>query len=137
MGSEQLECLLIAGGDVKWCHILENCLAVSFKVIHDPVIPFLGIYPKEMKICGLVAKPCPTLVTPWTAACQAPLSMGFSRQEYCGGLPCPPPRELPHPGIKPASPVSPALAGKFFTTSTTWEAPNLPWVALLQNKVQT
>ena len=89
MGSEQLECLLIAGGDVKWCHILENCLAVSFKVIHDPVIPFLGIYPKEMKICGLVAKPCPTLVTPWTAACQAPLSMGFSRQEYWSGLPFP------------------------------------------------
>ena len=63
-GAEQLECLLIAGGDEKWCHILENCLAVSFKVIHDLVIPFLGIYPKEMKICGLVAKSCPTLVTP-------------------------------------------------------------------------
>ena len=42
--------------------------------------------------------------TPWTAACQAPLSMGFSRQEYWSGLPCPPPGDLPHPGIKPASP---------------------------------
>ena len=59
----------------------------------------------------------------WTVARQAPLSMGFSRQEYWSGLPCPPPEDLPDPGIKPASPKSPALAGGFFTTSTTWEAP--------------
>ena len=42
-------------------------------------------------------------VTPWTIAHQAPLSMVFSRQEYWGGLPCPPPGDLPDPGIKPAS----------------------------------
>ena len=48
-------------------------------------------------------------VTPWTIASQAPLSMGFSRQEYWIGLPCPPPRDFPDPGIQPASPVSPAL----------------------------
>ena len=42
--------------------------------------------------------------TPWTAACQASLSMGFSRQEYRNGLPCPPPGHLPNPGIKPRSP---------------------------------
>ena len=52
-------------------------------------------------------------VTPWTAACQAPLSMGFSQQEYWSGLPFSPPRDLPDPGIKPASP---SLAGRFFTT---------------------
>ena len=52
-------------------------------------------------------------VTPWTVAYQAPPSMGFSRQEYCSGLPCPPPGDLPDPGVKP---VSPALAGGFFTT---------------------
>ena len=52
-------------------------------------------------------------VTPWTVACQAPLSMGFSRQEYCSGLPCPPPGDLPNPGIKPASLTS-ALAGGFY-----------------------
>ena len=63
------------------------------------------------------------LSTPWTAACQAPLSMGFSRQEYWSGLPCPPPGDLPDPGIETASPTSAALAGGFFTTSTTWEAP--------------
>ena len=50
------------------------------------------------------------------------LSMGFSRQEYWSGLPCPPPGDLPHPGIKPVFLISPALAGKFFTTSPTWEA---------------
>ena len=54
---------------------------------------------------GLVAKSCPTLVTPWTLAQQAPLSMGFSRQEYWSGLPFPSPGDLPDPGIKPRSPA--------------------------------
>ena len=58
----------------------------------------------------------------WTVAHQASLSMGFSRQEYWSGLPCPPPRNLPNPGIEPTSLMSPALAGRFFTTSATWEA---------------
>ena len=44
-------------------------------------------------------------VTPWTVAHQAPLSMGFSRQEYWSGLPCPPPGDLPHPRIEPKSPA--------------------------------
>ena len=48
-------------------------------------------------------------------ACKAPLSMGFSRKEHWSGLPCPPPGDLPHPGIKSLSPASPALAGGFFT----------------------
>ena len=52
---------------------------------------------------------------------QAPLSMGFSSQEYWSGLPCPLPGHLPDPGIKPMSSLSPALASGFFTTSTTWE----------------
>ena len=55
--------------------------------------------------CGLVTKLCPTLVTLWTVASQDPLSMGFSRQEYWSGLPFPPPRNLPNPGIKPRSPA--------------------------------
>ena len=58
---------------------------------------------------------------PWTVAHQAPLSMGFFRQEYWSGLPFPSPGELPYPGIKPMFLLSPALAGSFFTTSTTWE----------------
>ena len=52
---------------------------------------------------------------------QAPLSMGFSRQEYWSGLPFPPPRDLPDPGIKLASLMSPALAGRFFAIHATWE----------------
>ena len=54
--------------------------------------------------------------TPGTVACQATLCREFSRQEYCSGLPFPPPGDLPDPGLKPASPVSPALAGRFFAT---------------------
>ena len=54
---------------------------------------------------GLVAKLCPTLMTPWTATCQVPLSMGFSRQEYWSGLPCPSPEDLPNPGTEPGSPA--------------------------------
>ena len=53
---------------------------------------------------------------------QAPLSMGFSRQEYWSGLLFPPPGNLPDPGIQPASLASPALAGRFFSNCTTWEA---------------
>ena len=55
---------------------------------------------------------------------QAPLSMGFSRQVYWGGLPCSPPGDFPNPGFEPASLMSPASAGGFFTTSVTWEAPS-------------
>ena len=60
--------------------------------------------------------------TPWTVACQPPLAIGFSRQKYWTGLPCSLPGDLPDPGIKPVSLISPAVAGGFFTTSTTWEA---------------
>ena len=57
-----------------------------------------------------VTQSCPTLfVIPWTIAHQAPLSMGFSRQEYWSGLPCPPPGNLPNPGLEPSS------LGRFFT----------------------
>ena len=62
-------------------------------------------------------------MAPQTIVRQAPLSMGFPRQEYWSGLPFPPPGGLPeNPGTEPASLVSPALAGGFFNTSTTWEA---------------
>ena len=53
--------------------------------------------------------------TLWAIAYQAPLFMGFVRQKYWSGLPCPPPGDLPDPGIELPSPVSPALAGRFFT----------------------
>ena len=55
-------------------------------------------------------------VIPWTVTHQAPLSMGFSKQEHPSGLPCPSPGNLPNPGIEPASLTSPALAGMFLIT---------------------
>ena len=61
-------------------------------------------------------------MTPWTAVRQAHLSMELPRQEYWSGLPFPPSGDLPNPGSKPASPVSPELAGGFFTTIATLEA---------------
>ena len=58
-------------------------------------------------------------VTPWTVACQAPLSVGFSRKEYWSGWPFPSPGDLPHPGAEPTSLTSLPLAGGLFTTSAT------------------
>ena len=73
-------------------------------------------------------------VTPWTVAHQSPLSMGFSRQQYWSGLPCPPPGDLPDPRIEPVSLKSPALAGGFFITSTTCES--LKKLSLLSGKTE-
>ena len=71
----------------------------------------------DFRGCGcLVAKSCLTVCSSIDyIAWQAPLSMGFSRLEYWSGLPFPSPGDLPDPGSKLASPVSPALAGRYFT----------------------
>ena len=61
--------------------------------------------------------PVQFFATLWTIACQALLSMGFFRQEYLSGLPCPPPGDFPNPGMEPASLIFFALAGGFFTTN--------------------
>ena len=61
-------------------------------------------------------------VTPWTVAHQAPLSRGFSRQEYWTGLLCPPPGNFPDPGVELNISYSPTLACRFLTTSASWEA---------------
>ena len=83
------------------------------------------------RTCVLVVRACymlscsvmsDSLRPPWIVASQAPLSMGFSRQEYCSGMPCPPPGTLPDSGIEPMSFRSPALTGRLFTASATWEA---------------
>ena len=68
--------------------------------------------------CFSCIQPFATL---WTIAHQPPLSMGFFRQEYWSGLPFPSSEDLPNLGIEPASLLSPALSGRFFTTSATWE----------------
>ena len=68
----------------------------------------------------------------WTIACQSPLSMGLSRQEYWSVLPCPSTGDLPDSGVELESLTSPALAGEFFTFSATWEGQRIcdtyiPW----------
>ena len=75
----------------------------------------IPLHAKSLQVC--------LFVTPWLIAHEAPLPMGFCRQEYWSGLPCSPPGDLLDPGIEPMSLKSPALAGSFFTTSATWEAP--------------
>ena len=76
-------------------------------------------------MCGVHVLSCfshaQLFATLWTVACQTLLSMGFSSQEYWSGLPFPPAWDLPDPEIKPASLLSPALVGRFFTASATWE----------------
>ena len=69
----------------------------------------------------------------WTVAHQAPLSMGFSRQKYWSGLPCPPLGDLPNPEIEPVSLTSPLLAGGLFTTSATWGALNDVYIFKIDN----
>ena len=68
------------------------------------------------QFCVKSLQSCPTLCNPWTVACLASLSIGFSRQEYWSGLPCPSPGDLPDPGTESQSLVSPALIGGFFTS---------------------
>ena len=112
---------------------MEDATAVISESMFQTIwwkLPFLQ-YPRTgVKIsndgmyegsCYLVINSCLTFANPWTVAHQAPLSMGFFRQEYWSGFPCLPPGDLPNPGTEPMSLTSPALAGKFFTTSTTWE----------------
>ena len=108
------------------------CVFLCFSIF----IPLLCIHvhAKSRQSCPTLWKAAmlttipPTLLhvrlfgTPWTVALQAPLSMGFSRQEYWSGLLCPPPGDLPAAGMEPEFLVSPALAGGFFS-SATWEAP--------------
>ena len=75
----------------------------------------------------LVAQPCLTLATPWTVACQAPLSKGFSKQKYWSGLPCPSPGDLPHPEMETVYLYISCIGRGFFITSATWEAQQYVW----------
>ena len=80
------------------------------------------------RACILSCSVLSNSVTPWIIVCQAPLSMGLFRQEYWSGWACRPPGGLPDPGIEPTSPVTPALAGRFFTTVL----PGMPYQGFLR-----
>ena len=90
----------------------------SVRTKSNSIVYILDISIIRIVMSMLSRHPCLTLCDPVDCSCQAPLSMGFSRQEYWRGLPCPPPGDVPHPGIEPRSLSSPALARGFFTTSS-------------------
>ena len=97
------------------CWVTQSCLTLSGCVLSHSVLSessWVG--------AGSLSHVWLFFESPWTVAHQAPLFMGFSRQEYWSGVPFPSPRHLPDPGIKLVSLVSPSLAGRFFTTSSTW-----------------
>ena len=80
-------------------------------------IKISGLYLKFVCVCVLSRfRHVQLFAIPWTVAHQAPLSMGSPSQEYCSGMPFPPPGDLPDSGIEPAPPVSCALADGFFTS---------------------
>ena len=93
-------------------------LFATLRTVAHQVLLSMGFFWQEYwKV--LVSQSCPTLVTPWTVACQAPLSMESSKQEYWNGFQFLTPGDLPDSGIEH---VSLALAGRFFTTSVTMTA---------------
>ena len=85
-------------------------------------------------VCISVTSVMSDSVTLWTVARQAPLSRGFPTQAYWNGLPCPPPGDLPNPGIEPTSPASPAVAGRIFAASATWKANSSPNCSLQEKE---
>ena len=95
----------------KQIHLLPSTKAASKNREYDYRFCFLRMMDECMLNCVRL------FVTPWTVVCQASLSMEFSRQEYCSGLPFPTPRDLPDPGIEPTSPGAPALVDRFFATA--------------------
>ena len=106
----------------KWYQFIE-CLLDADSILSAFLEIIHRIYTTTLSVqFSLVTQSCPTLCNPMDCSPQAPLSMGFSRQEYWSGLPCPPPGDRPHPAVSSSSLMSPALAGGFFTTSATWEA---------------
>ena len=120
--------------DAQVKHPLMGTVVISISFDGHFSIPFdafffLWVTPclRENLLCVLSCfSRIRVFATPWTVAHQAPLSMGFSRQEYWSGLLCPPLGDLPHPGMEHLSLMSPALAGRFFTTSAPWEAQQEP-----------
>ena len=114
---KKLEPSYITSGNIKWCShygkVKQFLNKLKIALPCDPAILLLCVLScfSHVWVFAILQ----------TAACQASLSMGFSRQEYWNRLPCPPPGDLPDPGIESTSLMSPALAGRFFSTSTTWE----------------
>ena len=103
-----------------------NFLVIFSDIFYSWLVESVSAAPVDMKeyMCSVPSR-VPLFAAAWTGACQAPLSMGFSRQEDWSGLPCPPSGDPPNLGMQPPSLMTPAMAGGFFTTRTIWEAPPL------------
>ena len=116
-------------------HISINVLAVNGGV-RDVALRrrnirlFFGFSAFLLLLLLLITSVVFNSATLWTAACQVPLSLGFSRQEYWSGLPCWPPGDLPDPGIKPRSLVLQA-AGRLFTAEPSGKPPSASLLLLL------
>ena len=92
------------------------------------------IFSQRRHVCMLSCSVISNSLPPWTAAHQAPLSIGLSRQEHWSGMPFPPPGDLPDPGIEPASHVAPALAGRIFTADPSGKHPKEDMWIQMANK---
>ena len=97
---------------LNWSIVSLQC-CVNFK--------FIAVIHTYMCVCAKLLQLCSSLCDP--RDCSLSGYKRFSRREHWSRLPCPSPGDLSDPGIEPVSLMSPALAGRFFTTSTTWEAP--------------
>ena len=116
-------------GIFKYLKSLKTSQSFCLCQLYRSVFPILEIKTKNILKASIHkhtlwcsdAQSCPVqlFATLWTVAHQAPLSMEFSRQEYWSGLPFPPPGDLPNPRIEPMFLMSPALAGRLFTTNAT------------------
>ena len=91
-----------------------TALLWDLRAMYFPIRTIIPVHQYKFRLC--CAQLCPTLCNPMDCACQAPLSMEFSRQEYQSRLPFPPPGDLPDPGVESVSLTFPELAGRFFTT---------------------
>ena len=111
-----MQALRKAIGSVKLTQAAEKVM-----LVHVP-----GAWPNLASVC-ICVQSCMTAWDPWTIACQAPLSVGLSRKEYCSGLPCPIPGNLSDPGIEPISLASPALTGGFFPIVPSWKPQSSEW----------
>ena len=114
--NSHMETLDLTGEQMS--EIIQNFIIALCCIFKSKVLETLEI---DECVCECPCAIVSNSAIPQTVTCQASLSMGFPSQEYQSGLPFLSPRDLPIPGIKPVSLVSPELEGKLFTTSATWE----------------
>ena len=105
--------------DFQSLHLTFVCFGL---VLVTDILIDIALFSWIQRVCAQSLGRVWLFATPWTVGPQAPLSMGFSRQECRSGLPFPSTGELPNPGIEPWSLTSPPLAGRFFTTTATGKA---------------